>query len=157
MGTSILPEQSSARRGLIERLSIFHQTQAGGHCPQSLRCCHGHGYPYPGYIPISTGHWPLSRPDRNCYDHGGSLWRNLDSLGDNAYGIYPVHCSIAALVQFGPPYSSLPGILEGLIASGTPLGLSWALVLGVRQIQAVRKVIEQLRRVFLNHHSLAAL
>ena len=67
--------------------------------------------------------------------------RALDSLRDNAYGIYVVHYAFVAWVQYALLPASMPGFAKGATAFGGALILSWGTVAAMRKIPAVKRVM----------------
>ena len=67
--------------------------------------------------------------------------RILDSLSENAYGIYIVHYIFVTWLQYLLLGSSLVPLVKGIMVFTATLIISWALVATLRQIPAVAKVI----------------
>ncbi len=65
----------------------------------------------------------------------------LNSLKNNAYGIYIVHYSFVAFFQYLFLYTDLPGVIEGLSVFILSLLFSWYFTYLIRTIPVVRKVI----------------
>ena len=65
----------------------------------------------------------------------------LDSLRDNAYGIYLVHYAFVAWVQYSLLPASMPGLAKGVTAFLCALALSWGFVAALRRLPAVARVI----------------
>jgi acyltransferase-like protein len=67
--------------------------------------------------------------------------RVLDSIRDNAYGMYLIHYAFAAWLQYLLLRAALPGIAKGsLVFAGTVL-LSWGATAALRSIPVVRRVL----------------
>jgi surface polysaccharide O-acyltransferase-like enzyme len=67
--------------------------------------------------------------------------RILDSLSDNAYGIYIVHYVFVTWLQYLLLGNSLAPIVKGIVVFPCTLVLSWGVVAAIRRIPAVAKVI----------------
>jgi hypothetical protein len=67
--------------------------------------------------------------------------RVLDSLRDNAYGIYLVHYAFVSWLQLALVAAPLPGLVKGTIVCLGALASSWALVAALRRIPGVARVI----------------
>jgi hypothetical protein len=67
--------------------------------------------------------------------------RALDSLADNAYGIYLIHYPFVTCVQYALLRAPLPGAVKGCMATLAALGLSWAAVAGLRRRPAIRRIV----------------
>jgi len=65
----------------------------------------------------------------------------LDSLADNAYGIYLVHYAFVTWVQYGLLGASLPGAVKGCLATFVSLGLSWLAVGAIRRCYSYRTAV----------------
>jgi len=65
----------------------------------------------------------------------------IDSLSDNAYGIYIVHYVIVIWLQFWLLEIQLPAILKASIVSLGTLILSWGFIAAIRRIPVVARVI----------------
>ena len=68
-------------------------------------------------------------------------FRILDSLSENAYGIYIVHYVFVTWLQYLLLGSGLSPLMKGMVAFVGTLILSWVLVAAIRHIPAVAKVI----------------
>jgi hypothetical protein len=67
--------------------------------------------------------------------------RPLDSLSENAYGMYLVHYAFVVWLQYALLNVGFPALAKGIIAFLGTLGLSWSLTGTVRRIPAVARVI----------------
>jgi surface polysaccharide O-acyltransferase-like enzyme len=67
--------------------------------------------------------------------------RILDSLSENAYGIYIVHYVFVTWLQYFLLESGLAPLSKGIVVFVGTLVLSWALVAIIRRIPAVAKII----------------
>ncbi len=67
--------------------------------------------------------------------------RILDSLSENSYGIYIVHCVFVTWLQYLLLGSDLAPLVKGIVVFVGTLILSWVLVALIRHIPAVAKVI----------------
>ena len=65
----------------------------------------------------------------------------LDSLRDDAYGMYLVHYAFVTWLQYAFLRVALPGALKGVAVFAGATALSWCTVAGLRRIPAVAKVI----------------
>jgi surface polysaccharide O-acyltransferase-like enzyme len=65
----------------------------------------------------------------------------LDSLNDNAYGMYLIHYPIVSWLQYVLLKAQFPGIAKGTIVFLGTVALSWAAVAAIRRIPAVARVI----------------
>jgi peptidoglycan/LPS O-acetylase OafA/YrhL len=65
----------------------------------------------------------------------------LDSLGDNAYGIYLVHYPFVSWLQYLLLTAPLSGIVKGTVVFLGALVLSWTVTAALRRIPAVARVI----------------
>jgi hypothetical protein len=65
----------------------------------------------------------------------------LDSLSENAYGMYLVHYAIVVWLQYALLNVGLSAVAKGVIAFLGALALSWSLTGTVRRIPAVARVI----------------
>jgi len=65
----------------------------------------------------------------------------LDSLSENAYGIYMVHWVFVTWLQYMLLGSGLAPLVKGMVVFAGTLILSWVLVAALRHIPAVAKVI----------------
>jgi peptidoglycan/LPS O-acetylase OafA/YrhL len=67
--------------------------------------------------------------------------RVLDSLTENAYGMYLVHYAIVAWLQYSLLKAALPGVAKGSLVFAGAVALSWATTAALRRIPAVARVI----------------
>jgi len=67
--------------------------------------------------------------------------RLLDSLRDNAYGIYLVHYAFVSWLQLALLGAPLPGFVKGVVAFLGALALSWGTVAALRRIPGVARVV----------------
>lgn len=67
--------------------------------------------------------------------------RILDSLRDNAYGMYLVHYAAVSWLQYELLPASLSGFTKGVIAFAGTVLISWGSTAAMRQIPGVRRVI----------------
>ena len=65
----------------------------------------------------------------------------LDSLADNAYGIYLIHYAFVTWFQYALLRAPLPGAVKGCLATLGALGLSWAAVGALRRFSAIRRIV----------------
>ena len=65
----------------------------------------------------------------------------LDSLRDNAYGIYLVHYAFVSWLQLWLLKASLPGLAKGVVVTLGALALSWAATHALRRLPGVARVI----------------
>ena len=65
----------------------------------------------------------------------------MDSLSDNAYGIYLVHYPFVIWSQYAILGSSRPATIKALVVFGVSLGLSWGTSALLRSIPGVRAVV----------------
>jgi peptidoglycan/LPS O-acetylase OafA/YrhL len=65
----------------------------------------------------------------------------LDSLRDNAYGMYLIHYPVATWLQYALLGASLPGAAKGSIAFGGTLVLSWATTSMLRRVPSIARII----------------
>jgi Acyltransferase family len=67
--------------------------------------------------------------------------RVLDSLRDNAYGMYLIHYAFASWLQLSLLSAPLPGLVKGTLAFLGTLALSWGATAALRRIPGVARVI----------------
>ena len=67
--------------------------------------------------------------------------RVLDSLRDNAYGMYLIHYAFVSWLQFAVLKSALPAIAKGSLVFLGTLVLSWSVTAGLRRIPGVARMI----------------
>jgi surface polysaccharide O-acyltransferase-like enzyme len=67
--------------------------------------------------------------------------RLLDSLRDNAYGMYLIHYAFVTWLQFALLRAGLPGVVKGVIAFAGATALSWLAVAALRRIPAVARIV----------------
>ena len=67
--------------------------------------------------------------------------RILDSLSENAYGTYLVHCVFVTWLQYLLLGSAVAPLVKGIVVFVGTLVFSWVLVAALRNIPAVAKVI----------------
>jgi surface polysaccharide O-acyltransferase-like enzyme len=67
--------------------------------------------------------------------------RVLDSLRDNAYGVYLVHYALVSWLQYALLKTALPAIAKGSAVFLGTLVLSWSATAALRRIPAVARVI----------------
>jgi hypothetical protein len=65
----------------------------------------------------------------------------LDSLRDNAYGMYVVHYAFVTWLQFVLLRAAWPGAVKGVVVFAAATALSWATVAALRRIPAVARII----------------
>jgi len=65
----------------------------------------------------------------------------LDSLTDNAYGMYLIHYAFVSWLQYALLPASLSGFVKGVIVTLGTIILSWATTAALRRIPAVAHVI----------------
>ena len=65
----------------------------------------------------------------------------LDSLSDNAFGIYLTHYAFVSWLQYALLSASLPAAVKFLLVSGGALALSWATTALLRRAPMVARVI----------------
>jgi surface polysaccharide O-acyltransferase-like enzyme len=81
-----------------------------------------------------------------------SRTRVLDSLSDNAYGMYLIHYPFVVWLQYGMLNAALPAVVKGAIVFSGTLALSWgataamhALPIGARLIGTERRALAKSR------------
>ncbi len=67
--------------------------------------------------------------------------RVLDSLRDNAYGVYLIHYALVSWLQYALLKTALPAIAKGSAVFLGTLVLSWSATAALRRIPAVARVI----------------
>jgi surface polysaccharide O-acyltransferase-like enzyme len=67
--------------------------------------------------------------------------RVLDSLRDNAYGMYLIHYAFVSWLQYALLKVALPAFVKGSLAFSATLALSWGVTAALRRIPAVARVI----------------
>jgi peptidoglycan/LPS O-acetylase OafA/YrhL len=67
--------------------------------------------------------------------------RALDSLRNNAYGMYLLHYPVAAWLQLALLQSALPGLAKGVLVTLGTIAVSWSAVAALRRVPGVAKVI----------------
>lgn len=72
--------------------------------------------------------------------------RLLDSLKDNAYGMYLIHYLFIVWLQFAMLAFALPAIVKASVVFAGTLMLSWTATAAVRRIPAVAQIIGEARR-----------
>jgi surface polysaccharide O-acyltransferase-like enzyme len=72
---------------------------------------------------------------------GGTRVRVMDSLCENAYGIYLVHYLFVIWLQYSLLRAPLAGLAKGSIVFLGALALSWASVAALRRVPGVAHVI----------------
>jgi len=65
----------------------------------------------------------------------------LDSLRDNAYGMYLIHYAFVTWLQYAFLRAALPGAVKGLVVLVGATALSWFTVATLRRIPAVARII----------------
>ena len=65
----------------------------------------------------------------------------LDSLRDNAYGIYVLHYAFVSWVQYALLPAQLPGFVKGLVATACAALLAWGASAALRRIPPVARVM----------------
>jgi peptidoglycan/LPS O-acetylase OafA/YrhL len=77
-----------------------------------------------------------------CFEHLVKHSRPvLDSLRDNAYGIYLVHIAFVTWLQYAMLTLPLPAVVKGLTVMILATLLSWGTTLALRRIPAVARII----------------
>jgi len=72
--------------------------------------------------------------------------RLVDSLKDNAYGMYLIHYLFIVWLQFALLGSSLPAVAKAAVVFAGTLALSWGISAALRRIPAVAQIIGETRR-----------
>jgi surface polysaccharide O-acyltransferase-like enzyme len=72
--------------------------------------------------------------------------RLLDSLKDNAYGMYLIHYLFIVWLQFAMLAFALPAIVKASVVFAGTLMLSWTATAALRRIPAVAQIIGEARR-----------
>jgi surface polysaccharide O-acyltransferase-like enzyme len=67
--------------------------------------------------------------------------RILDSLRDNAYGMYLIHYAFVSWLQYALLKTALPAIAKGSVVFFATVALSWSVTAALRRIPAVAEVI----------------
>jgi surface polysaccharide O-acyltransferase-like enzyme len=67
--------------------------------------------------------------------------RVLDSLRDNAYGMYLIHYAFVSWLQYALLKTALPAIAKGSAAFLGTLALSWSATAALRRIPAVARLV----------------
>ncbi|MGA7633341.1 MAG: acyltransferase [Terriglobales bacterium] len=67
--------------------------------------------------------------------------RILDSLRDNAYGMYLIHYAFVSWLQYALLKTGLPAIAKGLVVLLGTLALSWSVTAGLRRIPGVARIV----------------
>jgi surface polysaccharide O-acyltransferase-like enzyme len=65
----------------------------------------------------------------------------LDSLRDNAYGMYLIHYAFVSWLQYALLKATLPAIAKGSVGFLATLALSWSVTAVLRRIPAVAELI----------------
>ena len=68
-------------------------------------------------------------------------FRMLDSLQDNAYGIYLVHYAFVSWLQYALLRAAFPAVTKGFLVFFGAIALSWTAVAVLRRIPAVARII----------------
>jgi peptidoglycan/LPS O-acetylase OafA/YrhL len=71
----------------------------------------------------------------------GSRRLALDSLRDNAYGIYLVHYAAVAWLQYSLLEAALPGLVKGVLVTGAAIAVSWMVSVALRRSRAIARVV----------------
>jgi surface polysaccharide O-acyltransferase-like enzyme len=65
----------------------------------------------------------------------------LDSLPDNAYGIYLIHYAFVSWLQYALLKTALPAIAKGAVVFLGTLALSWSFTAALRRIPGVARIV----------------
>jgi surface polysaccharide O-acyltransferase-like enzyme len=65
----------------------------------------------------------------------------LDSLRDNAYGMYLIHYAFVTWLQYAFLRAAVPGAVKGVVVFVGATALSWCTVAALRRIPAVAEII----------------
>jgi peptidoglycan/LPS O-acetylase OafA/YrhL len=65
----------------------------------------------------------------------------LESLRDNAYGMYLVHYAFVTWLQYAVLRAALPAAAKGVIVFATAAALSWLTIAALRRIPAVARIV----------------
>ena len=80
-------------------------------------------------------------PSSPCVRFAKARSRVLDSLRDNAYGMYLIHYAFVSWLQYALLKVALPAFVKGSLAFSATLALSWGVTTALRRIPAVARVI----------------
>lgn len=65
----------------------------------------------------------------------------LDSLRDNAYGMYLIHYACVSWLQYALLRAQLPGLVKGLVVFSGTVAISWSVTAALRRIPAIARII----------------
>jgi surface polysaccharide O-acyltransferase-like enzyme len=67
--------------------------------------------------------------------------RVLDSLRDNAYGMYLIHYAFVSWLQYALLKTGLPAVAKGAVVLLGTLALSWSVIAALRRIPGVARIV----------------
>jgi hypothetical protein len=129
-------------------LDVVVHNGAGG-VRRGRRNCHREIFSYQFSAGMGNDWRPVScfpvrnprSPSSPCVQFAKARSRVLDSLRDNAYGMYLIHYAFVSWSQYALLKVALSAFVKGSLAFSATLAMSWGVTAALRRIPAAARVI----------------